>query len=165
MRAEELLQRKLSRVKALYQRYGSFLSRDETLAHLLTRYLEAFEATEEVSRKMGLTSFCARCGQEGWGTCCGEDMEFHCEDVLLLANLLLGVSFPEKRFKARGCFFVGEKGCLLKVRPLICRNFICPELADFLGPQKVKAVQEALGPEAEALFLLCVHLRRLCPEL
>ncbi|NPB08769.1 MAG: hypothetical protein GXO17_00305 [Thermodesulfobacteria bacterium] len=165
MRARDLLARKLERVRALFDLHRARLQQDEDLKDLLSRYLRAFADTEAVAREVGLSDFCARCGREGWGTCCGEDMEFHCEDVLLLANLLLGVEFPTRRHQPKGCYFLGEEGCLLKVRPLICRNFICPELADHLGPENIRKVQQALGPEAETLFLLCLRLKRLCPEI
>ncbi len=165
MRAKDLLVQKISRVETIFHKYRLRLVRDETLSRFLSCYLEAVAASEAVAQETGLAAFCARCGREGLGTCCGEDMEFHCEDVLLLANLVLGVEIPSNRYRPEGCYFLGEEGCLLRVRPLICRNFLCPELVSFLGEEKVKAIQETLGPEAEALFRLCEYLRRLCPEI
>jgi hypothetical protein len=165
MTSSELLDQKLRRILEIWDVYHLRLKRDKLLAHLLRDYLDAFAAAEKVHQETGLSSYCARCGREGRSSCCGEDMEFRCEDVLLLANLLAGVSFPDKRYSPKGCYFLGQEGCLLLVRPLICRNFICPELATHLGKTKLKQIQQALGPEAEALFRLCERLRRLVPEI
>ena len=165
MDARELLEQKLKRVFYAWQQCQKILTQDETFKELLARYLEAFQHTEQVAQEVGLSAYCARCGERGQGSCCGEDMEFHCEDVLLLLNLACQVSLPKERYYPYGCFFLGAQGCILRVRPLICRNFICPEASFSLGVEKVSLIQQALGPEAEALFTLCEYFRKLCPSL
>ncbi len=158
MTSRELLHQKLTLTQKLWRKHASSLQRDATLRELLSRHQEAFRYVQETMRQIGAESFCARCGREG-ASCCGEDMELHSDEALLLANLLCGVSLPTKRTFPKGCFFLGDEGCLLRIRPLICRNFICPELSAYLGLEKVKLLQESLEEEARALFLLEERIR------
>lgn len=165
MDSAALLAQKLEHVRKLWLACQAQLKEDVTFQALLQEYLRAFRRTEEIAQEVGLAEYCARCGQRGKGSCCGEDMEFHCEDVLLLANLACGVSLPPERHLPYGCFFLGPQGCLLQVRPLICRNFVCPDAARFLGLEKLRLLQEGMGPEAEALFRLCEYVKGLCQTL
>jgi len=158
--SEEILAQKLALTRKLWQKHRERLQQDDRLRELLSLHQRAFQHAQEVMRQTGAEAFCARCGREGT-SCCGEDMELHCDDMLLLANLLCGVSLPSKRTFPKGCFFLGEEGCLLRIRPLICRNFICPELAEFLGPEETRRLQESLEEEALALFLLGERIRSL----
>ena len=160
MTAEDLLARKLEFVSGFFSRHHQRLLENEELSALLKAHEAAFLKAQQAMEETGAASFCARCGREG-RSCCGADMELHCDDALLLANLLVGVRFPSRRLYPRGCFFLGEEGCLLRLRPLICRNFICPELSAALGIEKTAFLQEALEEEARALFLVTERLKSL----
>ncbi|HHI98204.1 MAG TPA: hypothetical protein ENJ96_10225 [Thermodesulfatator atlanticus] len=157
--AEEILARKLSLARRFFEKYRQNLLKEPKITELLTAHGKAFARAQEVTIETGAASFCARCGREG-RSCCGADMELHCDDALLVANLLAGVDFPRKRLWPKACFFLGPAGCVLKIRPLICRNFICPELATALGPEKVSSLQEALEEEARLLFWLTEEIKR-----
>ena len=158
MTAEDLLARKLELTLGFFARHRQRLLEDEELSALLKAHEHAFLKAQKAMEETGAASFCARCGREG-RSCCGADMELHCDDALLLANLLVGVKFPSRRLYPKGCFFLGEEGCILRLRPLICRNFVCPELSAALGLEKTTLLQEALEEEARALFLVTERLK------
>jgi len=157
---EEIISQKLALVRKIWQKHQKRLQQDPKVQELLFQHQKAFQHAQAVMRLTGAEAFCARCGRDGI-SCCGADMELHCDDALLVANLLCEVELPSQRAFPKGCFFLGEEGCILKVRPLICRNFICPELAAFLGPEKTRILQESLEGEARALFLLGEKIRSL----
>ncbi len=158
MTAEDVLTRKLSLVQRIYQKNRVLLSKDRELKRLLEAHAQAFEAGQKLMDETGAALFCARCGEAG-RSCCGADMELHCDDALLVANLLVGVTFPSRRFDPKGCFFLGPKGCVLRLRPLIFRNFICPELSEFLGLERTALLQQALENEARLLFIVTDRLK------
>ncbi len=162
MTTQKFLEEKLKRVRDFYNRYYEKLCEDKIFNTLLEEYKKNFKATQEAFSKVGVDKICAECGQTK-RVCCGLGMELYCEDALLLINLYLDVPFPEKRIKDFWCFFLTEKGCLLQVRPLLCRNFFCDEIQELLPKEKLIYLQEALGPEAETLFKLLERVRTICP--
>ena len=164
MTTQKFLQEKIARVREFFERYRERLAQDQEFNHLLAEYEKNFQATQAAFAQAGIDKICAQCGQTT-KVCCGLGMELYCEDALLVVNLYLGVQFPEKRLKDHWCFFLTEKGCLLRVRPLLCRNYFCEDLQEALPHQELVRLQEALGPEAETLFALLERTRLLCPGL
>jgi len=49
-------------------------------------------------------------------------------------NLMLGAGLPERRSRADSSYFLGQEGCGLKVRQMLCIDYLCPELEEALGP-------------------------------
>ncbi|MBA7644220.1 hypothetical protein ES703_51962 [subsurface metagenome] len=78
---------------------------------------------------------------------------------LLLINLLLDVRLPKKRHDKESCFFLGEGGCLLKARHVICVNYLCKKITDQIDPHKLNALREKEGVELDILFLLNERLK------
>lgn len=131
------------------------LHRDEVLSlQEICRQGERFKAAVEGSRRTaaetGLTEYCRRCGQRG-GSCCGAGLERHYTDVLLLINLFLGVDLPDQRTDPEGCFFLGEKGCRLLARQVLCINYLCPDLTSETNEEYLRRLREV---EREELSLL-----------
>ncbi len=162
MTTQKFLEEKLKRVRNFYNLYHKKLSEDRIFNSLLIKFLKDFEATQKAFVEVGIDRICAKCGQTT-KVCCGLGMELYCEDALLLINLYLGVPFPERRLKDHWCFFLTENGCLLRVRPLLCRNFFCDEIQELLPQEKLIYLQEALGPEAQTLFHLIERVKSICP--
>ncbi len=160
MKSSDVLAKLLANVAHKWQEYGSILKNDPEIKSLLDKHQKAFGHVQKVMQETGAALFCRDCGISSI-SCCGEGMELECEEALLLANLLLGVNIPNSRYFSTGCFFLDENGCVLKVRPLICRNFICPELKENLGLLKTRKLQEALDNEAFYLFLLLERIKEI----
>jgi hypothetical protein len=80
--------------------------------------------------------------------------------ILLLLNLLLGVDLNQARSREDSCFFLGPRGCRLRVRSLLCIEYLCPELEEALGHEGVIRMQVATGGELEYSFLLCEAVKK-----
>ncbi|QJA06385.1 hypothetical protein FVE67_06010 [Thermosulfurimonas marina] len=152
MKAEDLFLQGLAEVRKLFPRFQEILEREERMGQLLKALLEAIERSDEAYQDTGAAQLCATCATSGRGTCCVRDMELSVSRELLLINLLVGVKLPENRAFPRGCFFLGPEGCLLKVRPLLCRNFFCPWFRQRFSPENLAYLQEAMEEEARLLF-------------
>lgn len=161
MTTQKFLDEKIRRVTDFFERYRQTLAGDQIFNDLLSRYQKAFQETQEAFVQAGIDRLCAECGKTT-KVCCGLGMELYCEDALLVVNLYLGYEFPKRRLKNHWCFFLKEDGCSLLVRPLLCRNFFCDELQETLPHEELVRLQEALGPEAEALFALIERTKALC---
>ena len=104
---------------------------------------------------------CLSCEVDDGGSCCGAGLEDKYDGVLLLLNLLLGVRLPRKRFESRSCYFLGEKGCLLLARHVICVNYLCRRITERVDPQRIASLRTKEGAELELLFHLYEGIRKL----
>ncbi len=111
----------------------------------------AIEDTWSYMREIGVTEICRRCAVET-GSCCKEWVEDEVDDVMIVMNLLMGVKIPEKRYREGFCYFLSENGCVLKVRPTICVNFLCEKITKAIGFEREKRLQEIAGRELELGF-------------
>ncbi len=121
---------------------------------LLLRAIDAAERSQQISREFGIDSVCMKCDTEEGGSCCGKGIENYYDVAILLANLLLGVKLPGNRFDPSGCYFLGERGCVLGLRHTICVNYLCERLYKHLGQAKVIKLQSVYGEEIHLTFLL-----------
>jgi len=67
---------------------------------------------------------------------------------------------PKERYKEDGCFFVGERGCRLRAREVICVNFLCERVKRRIGLEGEIELQRVAGDELETLFRLKELIRR-----
>jgi len=127
---------------------------DTNLIKLLSDYKNALENTQKAMYEIGMSDICADCAQNTGGSCCGEGIEDWFDSSLILINLLLGVNIPEKRNVNKGCWFLGETGCLIMAKHTICVNYLCKRLQNELSQEKIKYFQECMLKETEILFYL-----------
>jgi hypothetical protein len=95
------------------------------------------------------------------GSCCGAGLENRYGAGLLLINLLLQTTLPQARYDENSCYFLGEKGCLLKARHAICVNYICSKISHELDPVLLGLLREKEGVELEAVFRLNEKIKTL----
>lgn len=107
----------------------------------------------------GIVDECRDCDRREGGSCCGAGLEHHYSGIILLINLLLGVDVPKRRHDPAGCFFLGEKGCTLLARHVICVNYLCKRINDRILPEKIAALRKKEGIELETLFMLQESIR------
>lgn len=139
-----------------------FLAKDSLFLRKLKDLDLALEKSRSALRESKAFDFCKACGAEG-GTCCGEGLEWKLRPEEFFLNLCL--FYWKKRsliledFQENTCLFLGERGCKLELVPLLCRNFFCRELSDFLGIRKLREIQAFLGDEANISFQLCEYVK------
>ncbi len=145
---------KVAWAEACFQQRGRELAQDPDAAKLLAELGVAIERSHQTMCEIGVVRYCRACDEQDGGSCCGAELENRYDAVLLLINRLLGVRLPGRRLDARSCFFLGERGCVLKARQVICVNYLCRAITDRLDPAALAALHEREGTELEALFVL-----------
>ncbi|MBI5556043.1 MAG: hypothetical protein HY885_00235 [Deltaproteobacteria bacterium] len=120
------VEQKLSRAHQLHAHFGQKLlalpavkeklPQLETLSHALQRQMAA----------MSMFSLCRACGEKAGGGCCSAYMANETDAVLLLLNMLLGVTVAsQRRDDSCECCYLGLQGCTLRVKPIFCLNYNC----------------------------------------
>jgi hypothetical protein len=144
-----------------YQERRDQLLEDIQMSDLLDRYREAIQASHEEMSKAGVVKECRDCEEREGGSCCGIGLENRYSGILLLINLLLDVKIPTKRQDTSSCFFLGERGCRLLARHVICVNYLCKKITEHIDPKKIAALREKEGVELEHLFFLQERIRKI----
>ncbi len=138
----------------LHAFWKAALQHDARIKELLERFRGALDASYQVMRACGLQEICKRCETLEGGSCCGAGIEYHYTSIQLLINLLLDTAVPSSRLYDDSCFFLGEEGCTLKARHVICVNYLCGKLNRLLSPSAIKKIQETVGEELQVGFEL-----------
>ena len=146
--------------ESCFQGSGDLFLKDEKIAGLLPKFKSAVKASRQKMDKSGVVDLCRECDQEEGGSCCGKGLENRYDAWLLLINRLLGVDLPGERHQADGCFFLGEKGCLLMARHVICINYMCKKITNNIQPSVLSALREVEGVEINCLFMLNEQVKR-----
>ena len=148
------IEEKIAWAEKCYGSKGQAILKDKKVRDLLQRLRDAARSSHDEMVKTGLVSICRNCEEEDGGSCCGLGLERKYTGLLLLINLLLGTQIPKKRLNHSSCFFLGERGCQLTARQVICINYLCKSITDRIEPQNLAALREKEGIEIETLFLL-----------
>ena len=148
------IERKLENARAIFAETGAELARAAGIEALLRQYEDAVRDNWRAMERHGVVAECTDCAVNDGGSCCGRGIEDRFDAALIIINLLLGSPLPEARRYVDGCWFLGDRGCLIRARHVICINYMCKRLYSALEPAGVHAVQEAMGREADLLFML-----------
>lgn len=148
------IQEKIRIARELYERWGAALGRNEPIQQLLGSLREKARASSESMRELGVADECRRCDQEEGGSCCGAGIENRYTVTLLLMNLLLGGDLPDVRRYKDSCFFLGESGCRLKARHILCVNYLCLRIQKKLPPDDLIDLQNVAGEEMDMVFII-----------
>jgi hypothetical protein len=149
------VERKIAWANQAFDILGERLEADPEVAALLKRLEGALLASQEAMERAGITALCRICEEEDGGSCCGAGIENRYDAVLLLINRLLGVALPDSRRVGKtSCFFLGDEGCLLDARQVICVNYICDIIQMKIEPAELNALREEEGRALDATFLL-----------
>ncbi len=130
------------------------MNRDLRVRNLYERLKGNLEASRDVMLEFGVVDACRRCDEEEGGSCCGAGIENKYNPTLLLLNLLWGVDLPDARASANSCFFLGKYGCGLKVRHVLCVNYLCLPIQKKLEGDRLIRLQTTVGDELDTVFLL-----------
>ena len=140
--------------------YGDSLLQDSELHTLLQRLNKTIAATINEMESVGVVKECADCAAHGEGTCCGTRTGYKCDSILILLNLLLGISPVIQTRRTHLCPFLSEQGCSLRARPVICVNFICQRLRRNITHKSLVRLQEVAGEELDALFTVEEYVKK-----
>ena len=151
---------KIAWAETSYQEFKEHFLRDKVIRDGLKGLKDAILFSHREMGEIGIARICTECeGREG-GSCCGAGLENRYDGWLLLINLLLNQKFPDTRHDGKSCFFLGETGCLLYARHVICVNYLCKKITTRIDPQKISRLREKEGRELERLFFLHEEVKR-----
>ncbi len=135
------------------------MKEDRIISGMLKDYRDRINSTWEAMKTYGVVAECTRCALQDGGSCCGQGIENKFDVTTLLVNRLLGTDPPERPWDPTGCWFLGEKGCRLVARHVICVNFICKRLYAVVPGEEIQKVQAAMQAETDAAFLLEEYIK------
>ncbi|MHC1728739.1 MAG: hypothetical protein AB9866_22515 [Syntrophobacteraceae bacterium] len=153
------IESKVKTAHILFEKWGRSISADVLLAGMLRELVACSEASGVASLRTGVTGACRHCDEEEGGSCCGAGIENRYTPELLLLNLLLGVDLPDSRYSEKSCYFLGNRGCILSARDILCINYLCTRLQREIPRENLIDLQETNGREMETLFILHDKIR------
>jgi len=143
----------------LQANFGHDLLQDNEIRSQLLHLDQNIEATWKEMASIGVVRECRDCAAKE-GSCCGTGMENSYDEVLLLINLLLGRTLPSQAYDTTSCYFLGENGCLLRAREVICVNYLCGRISRNIEKEKLIQLQKIAGNELKTLFLLEEYIKK-----
>ena len=154
------IEEKIAWAQHRYESFREQLIHEKSVVDYLTDLECSVRASHKEMREVGILEICRVCEKTEGGSCCGKGLENKYDGWLLLINLLLNVQLPRKRHDRRSCFFLGDAGCLLKARHVICVNYLCNQVTKQIDPLKLSVLREKEGEELKIIFLLQERLKR-----
>jgi hypothetical protein len=139
----------------------SRLLEDRNLAELLGALKNTVRRSREHMLRTGIVDLCRDCEEKEGGSCCGAGLEKHYSGILLLINLLLGVTLSQQREEPSSCFFLSSSGCRLLARHVLCINYVCNKITSRVKPDQLSALRETEGEEILLLFQVNEKLKKL----
>ena len=145
---------KIEQAHNLFETCGSSLIEDPQIHALLRKLRDCIENTNQSMVTLGVVAECKNCEEREGGSCCGSGIENKYDVELLLVNLLLEASLRDQQPSQNSCYFLGEKGCELLARHVLCVNYICEKLQKKLTREELIELQTCAGEELDTLFFL-----------
>lgn len=136
---------RLTLARELAARRGAEWARDDAIATQLDRIREAARALDDASRQAGIDRLCTDCGRRNEDGCCQPRMSDEASGAAYLVEILAFGEPDLPHHRDDRCPFIGDRGCVLRLKPFICVNHLCPEVRDDLGDDDVIWVQRATG--------------------
>ena len=150
---------KIALAYQLQTNFGHDLLQDKETRGQLLQLDQNIEATWNEMVSNGVVRECSDCAVKE-GSCCGAGMENSYDEVLLLINLLIGRTLPSQAYDTTSCYLLGENGCLLRAREVICVNYLCQRISRSIQKEKLIHLQKIAGDELNSLFMLEQHIKK-----
>ena len=145
---------KIKTARHLYDLWSDQLKREPHIHQLIGKLERCLENSRAAMLELGIVETCKHCDEEEGGSCCGAGLENKFDTFLLLMNLLLDVSLPKGHHRPDSCYLLTDKGCRLKVRLVLCVDFLCPKILNTMSQGDLIRLQEVSGDELTTGFVL-----------
>jgi hypothetical protein len=155
------IQEKIKLAQNLYILWKDALGKQSQINNLLADLERCISVSRESMLELRIIEICKRCDEKEGGSCCASGMENKFDAYLLLVNLLLGASLPEYHLRTDSCYLLSEKGCILKVRLVLCVDFLCDKILDALSVEEYLSLQKMSGEELVAGFRLYDAIKKI----
>ena len=154
------IEKKIAWAQDRFKELKDHLVQSQVIFDLTERLKHTVHISHEKMTGSGIARLCRECERDEGGSCCGSGLENRYDGWLVLINLLLEAELPKERFDPHSCFFLGESGCLLNARHVICVNYVCKKITDRIDPRQLETLREKEGEELETLFLLQEEVKK-----
>ena len=151
---------KIRCAERLFHVCGQELLTDKAVRPLLETYRQAIQQSWIQMKRAGVVAECTDCAVNDGGSCCGKGVGDRFDVVLLLINLLMGCRLPLSPWDETGCWFLGERGCRIPARHVLCVNYICRRLDSKLERKDLRLLQKKIIQETDAGFALEVSIKK-----
>ena len=148
------IQEKIKLAQNLYVSWQDALRRQFHINNLLADLERCIKSSRESIMDLRIIEICKCCDKKEGGSCCGAGMENKFDTYLLLVNLLLGVSLPECHARTDSCYLLTDKGSILKMRLVLCIDFLCDKILNALSVEEHLRLQKISGEELVVAFRL-----------
>ncbi|MFH1999896.1 MAG: hypothetical protein ABIK28_09455 [Planctomycetota bacterium] len=143
---------------------GEPLSADPRIDPLLATLRELTADIMVLMRETGLVEICRHCEEDEGGSCCGRGIENRYDAVLLLINLMLGMQLRKAPINKSSCRFLGEQGCSLLARIVICISYVCDSITLNIPVERLSGLREKEGELLKTLYQLDINVREALAE-
>lgn len=155
---------KLLTAKKLYQENGNSLRADVLVCQgLAALELKAQELQEQMAA-LKLAPLCISCSVKPGGGCCSLFMADENDAVLLLINLLAGLTIDIQKDDGFECYLLGARGCILRFKPMFCLNYNCHAIKTHTNAAALSSYMAATGELLQSQWqletLILAYLRR-----
>ena len=148
------IQDKIKLAQNLYILWKDALRKQSHIKNLLADLERCIRVSRESMLEFRIIEICKHCDEKEGGSCCGAGMENKFDTYLLLTNLMLGVSLAGHHIRTDSCYLLTDKGCILKVRLVLCIDFLCEKILDALSVEEHLSLQKISGEELVVAFRL-----------
>jgi hypothetical protein len=156
------IEEKIELADQMFANLKSSLSGDSQISILVNRLHNDLECSCQAMFEVDIFNSCAHCDQTApEGSCCSRGIENKYDLSLLIANRFMGITLPATHARPESCYFLGSGGCQLRVRHMLCIDYLCPELEKRLGHERLVNLQLATAGEVETTFLLCEQIKKM----
>ena len=154
------IENKIKMARDLYCSWREHLKREPQIVDLLGKLEGFLDNSRKAMLELGIVETCKHCDEKEGGSCCGAGLENKFDSLLLLINLLLGVSLPERHHRPDSCYLLSDRGCVLKVRLFLCVDYLCPRILSAFSQDELVRLQNISGDELLTGFKLYDELKR-----
>lgn len=147
------LEAKIDNATRLFLEHEARLRADPDVSSSLNELRVRLDALDVAMGGAGFPALCSACAATEPGGCCDVTIAEEAYGLLLLVNLLLGVSLQRQVDLPGCCTFVGPNGCTLRPKPLICWNYNCRHIHQTLLRPDVAGVEHLVGRALQQLLL------------
>jgi hypothetical protein len=121
---------KLTQARELYERQASRLTASSLVQSELGLLHHHARVLDSHMQSMDLGRLCSCCAARPDGGCCSAFMADNTDSLLILINLLLGVTVKQRPQVDENCCFLGAHGCFFLVKPIFCLNYNCKHILE-----------------------------------
>lgn len=136
---------KLALAERVWQSFGAELKANDTIAFTLARILEKGTALSVCMGGMRMAGICTSCAARVGGGCCSLFMAGENDVLQLVMNMMAGVTVKTVQDDGHHCCFLGERGCVLILKPMFCLNYNCQEIREQGAGEPIRLLERCSG--------------------